>query len=123
MNITDVLRQEKNWVIIGDTSNPEKYANKIYNEFKRLGYNIISINPYDKDCEFKNLSNIPKKITAIDFCVNVTKGLDILKQYKNENIKYLLAQPGARSVELEQYCIENNILYLEDCALVQLKNL
>ena len=32
MNITDVLRQEKNWVIIGDTSNPEKYANKIYNE-------------------------------------------------------------------------------------------
>ena len=84
---------------------------------------VISINPYDKDCEFKNLSNIPKKITAIDFCVNVTKGLDILKQYKNENIKYLLAQPGARSLELEQYCIENNILYLEDCALVQLKNL
>lgn len=123
MNITDVLKQEKNWVIIGDTSNPEKYANKIYNEFKRLGYNIISINPYDKDCEFKNLSNIPKEITAIDFCVNVTKGLDILKQHKNENIKYLLAQPGARSLELEQYCIENNILYLEDCALVQLKNL
>lgn len=49
--------------------------------------------------------------------------MDILKQYKNENIKYLLAQPGARSLELEQYCIENNILYLEDCALVQLKNL
>ena len=48
---------------------------------------------------------------------------DILNEYKNENIKYLLAQPGARSLELEQYCIENNILYLEDCALVQLKNL
>lgn len=123
MNALHALKEEKNWVIIGDTSNPKKYAHKIYNEFKNLGYNIISINPYDKDSEFKDLSNIPKEITAIDFCINVSKGLDILNQYKNPNIKYLLAQPGARSLELQKYCTENNIVYLETCALVEFNNL
>ena len=123
MNALTALKEEKNWVIIGDTSNPKKYAYKIYNEFKNLGYNIISINPYNKDSEFKNLSNIPKEITAIDFCINVSKGLDVLKEYKNSNIKYLLAQPGARSSELQKYCIENNIIYLEGCALVEFNNL
>lgn len=123
MNALDILKQEKNWVIIGDTSNPQKYAYKIYNKFKDLGYNIISINPYDKNSKFKNLSNIPDEITAIDFCINPSKGLDILKEYKNINIKYLLAQPGARSTELHEYCIKNNILYLEGCALVEFKNL
>lgn len=123
MNTLDILKEEKNWIIIGDTSNPKKYAHKIYNEFKSLGYNITSINPYDDTSKFKTLSDIPKEITSIDFCINPTKGLEILRKFNNMNIKYLVAQPGARSFELQEYCTKNNILYLEDCVLIQFKNL
>ncbi|MDO4535448.1 MAG: CoA-binding protein [Clostridium perfringens] len=123
MNILDVLKQENTWVIIGDTSNPKKYANKIYNEFKSLGYNIFSVSPYGGENTFKSLLDIPCEFKAIDFCVNPSIGLKLLKEAKNLNIKYLLAQPGARSPELTKYCADNNILYFEGCALVEFKNL
>ena len=66
---------------------------------------------------------MPCKVRAVDFCVNTYVGLKLLKEAKNLNIKYLLAQPGARSVELAKYCTDNNILYFEGCALVELKKL
>lgn len=123
MNILDVLKEENTWVVIGDTANPRKYANKIYNEFKNLNYNVFSVSPYGGDNTFKSLLDVPCEFKAIDFCVNASVGLKLLKEAKDLNIKYLLAQPGARSVELDNYCSENNILYFENCALIEFKNL
>ena len=103
----------KNFMVIGSTDNPEKYACKIKDKLVENGYNVYCVN---KD---NPISNIEEEIDIIDLCINPKLGLDILKSYSSLlKIKAVLIQPGAESDEIKDFLDNNNVKYLEGCALV-----
>ena len=112
-----------NWVVIGDVTNKNKYASRILNKFKDKEYNVVGIHPKGGEDVYTKLKDVPYNIEAIDLCINSKLGLEYLKEAKDLGIKNILIQPGAESEEIINYCIENNLEYIEDCALVQLNNL
>lgn len=113
----------KNWVVIGDVSNESKYAYKILNKFKEKGYLVSGIHPKGGEGIYKTIKEVPYNIDAIDLCINSKLGIKFIKEAKDLGIKNVLIQPGAESDEILNYCRENSINAIENCALVQLRNL
>ncbi|MGG7143537.1 CoA-binding protein [Clostridium nigeriense] len=122
MEISELIKVD-NWVVIGDVSNTSKYAYKIINKFREKGYVVSGVHPKGGNEVYKSLKEVQYKINAIDLCINPKLGLEYLKEAKSLGIENILIQPGAQSEEILRYCKENNINAIENCALVQLRNL
>lgn len=114
MELKDVM-QLNNFVVVGNTILEEKYAYKIKQELLAAGYNV--------ECVGKELSSINEvsfDIDVIDLCINPVLGLKLLKENQKQ-IKTVVIQPGAESMEIIDYLKDNNIDYLEGCLLVGLR--
>lgn len=118
------LMKYKNWVVVGDVTNSSKYAFRILNALKAKEYNVTGVNPkIGVEGVYKSLEEVPYTIEVVDLCIHPSKGIDIVKQAKALNIKYVLIQPGAESEEILNYCKENDITAIEGCALVELSRM
>lgn len=118
------LLNYKNWVVVGDVINQSKYAYRILEKLKSSGFNVVGMHPKKGGEEiYKSLKDVPFQIEVIDLCINPVLGMEILKEAKSLIINKILIQPGAESEEILNYCRENNIIAIEDCALVQLSNM
>ena len=58
-------------------------------------------------------------IDVLDLCINPNLGINLLKENKKE-IKVVVIQPGAESLDIINYLSNNNIPYIEGCLLVGL---
>lgn len=122
MDIEELMKLKK-WVVIGDVSNETKYANKILNKFKSMGYVVSGVHPKGGESIYTTLKEVPYTIEAIDLCINAKYGIEFLKEAKELGVKNVLIQPGAESDEILKYCKENSINAIENCALIQLNNI
>lgn len=113
----------KNWIVIGDVVNESKYAYKIIRALEEKNYRVSGVSIKDGENVYKTLKEVPFKIEVIDLCVNPKFGINYVKEAKEYGVKYILIQPGAGSLEILEYCKENGIYAVENCALVQLRNL
>ncbi len=102
------------FVVVGNTIQDGKYAKKIKEDLLNKGYKVYAVYK-----ELKSINDIEEEIDIIDLCINSTLGLEYIKECK-KNYKCVLIQPGAESEELINYLKDNNINYLEGCALVGL---
>ena len=111
----------KNWVVVGDVSNSSKYAYKILNSLKNEGFNVVGVNSSDLNIGvYKSLKEVPYKIEVLDLCINPYKGIKIIQEAKELGIEKILIQPGAESVDILDFCEENEMKAVEGCALVEL---
>lgn len=117
------MMKMKNWVVIGDVVNESKYAHKIMKALEDKNYITSGVSIKDGENVYKTLKEVPFEIEVIDLCVNPKFGINYLKEAKELGIKYVLIQPGAESDEIINYCKENNVYAVENCALVQLRNI
>lgn len=122
--IASELMNYKNWAVIGDILNSEKYAYKILNALEESKYNVVGINPRgNKEQVYTKLQDVTFKIDVLDLCINPLSGIEIVKEAKSLNIDKVLIQPGAGSEEILEYCRDNGIIAIEGCALIELSNL
>ncbi len=112
MTLKDIMKY-KSFCVVGDTINNEKKAYEIKHELLKNNYNVVCVGK-----ELPSL-NDTKDIDVIDLCIHPAKGINLLKEYKLKP-KAVLIQPGAQSEEIINFLIENNIPYLEGCALIGL---
>lgn len=112
----------KNWVVIGDTANSEKYAHRILEELKKHDFNVKGVHPKGGSEIYSSLKEVPYSIDIIDLCINSRSGIEYLREAKDLGINKVLIQPGAESDEIIEYCKCNGIDYVKGCALVALKN-
>jgi uncharacterized protein len=118
------LMNHKNWVVVGDVINSSKYAYKILHRLRDNEYNVSGVNPRAKDGDvYKSLAEVPYGIEVIDLCINPALGIEIAKEAKEIGIKYILIQPGAESEEILSFCVNNDIIAIEGCALVELSKM
>lgn len=122
MNAGDLLNY-KNWVVVGDVLNEEKYAYRILNALKEANFNVSGINPRDDSGKvYKTLEQVPYKIEIIDLCINPISGLKIIEEAVVLGIDKVLIQPGAESDEILSLCKNKGIIAIEGCALVELSH-
>lgn len=120
MEASDLLKF-KNWVVVGDVLNKEKYAYKILKELKDNGFNAVGVNmKASENGVYKSLSEVPYNIEVLDLCINPVKGIEAINEANILKIKRILVQPGAESSEILNYCKNSGIISIEGCALVEL---
>lgn len=111
MNLKEVM-DCKTFVVVGNTTNPEKYAYKIKHTLLNAGYTVYCVGK-----ELGSINDVPVPIDIIDMCINPIVGFNILKENKKQ-CKCIVLQPGARNDEITDYLSKNNTPYLEDCVLI-----
>lgn len=122
MNAGELLNY-KNWVVVGDVLNGEKYAYKIFNDLKGAAFNVSGVNPRDSSGKaYKTLKEVPYKVDVIDLCINPISGLKIIEEAIELGIDKILIQPGAESEEILSLCKNKGIIAIEGCALVELSH-
>lgn len=114
MTLEQVMKY-KNFVVVGNTVNEEKYAYKIKESLIKANYNVLAVGK-----ELKSINDVDFEIDVLDLCINPNLGINLLKENKKE-IKVVVIQPGAESEEIIDYLKEKNIAYLEACLLIGLK--
>jgi len=113
MELKEVM-EYKNIVVVGNTINEEKYAYKIKHSLLNKGYNVLSVGK-----ELNSINDVTFDIDVLDLCINPVLGLKLLKENKKD-VKIVVIQPGAESIEIIDYLKEHNIEYIEACLLLGL---
>lgn len=123
MEAKDFLKY-KNWVVAGDVLNEMKYAGRIYQKLNRRGYRVAGLHPKEENPSvfntFQEIEEENEKYEVLNLVINPTRGLDIVQEAYTYGIKMVLAQPGARSYEIQDFCVKHGMEYVEGCTLVEL---
>lgn len=114
MDLQEIM-QQRDFVVVGDTLNQEKYAYKIKHGLEEKGYKAQAVGK-----ELASINDVEGDIDIIDLCINPVKGLQLMKENKKP-FKCIVIQPGAESQPLKSYLEENNLPYIEGCLLVGLR--
>lgn len=114
MDLQHVMEQ-KSFVVVGDTLNPEKFACQIKNAMTEAGYKVQCVGK-----ELKSINDAKGDIDVIDLCINPKKGLQLMQECR-KSCKCVVLQPGAFDDDLVAYLKEQNIPYIEGCLLVGLR--
>ncbi|MBQ2753479.1 MAG: CoA-binding protein [Firmicutes bacterium] len=115
MDMSDVMRQ-KEFVVVGDTLNEEKYACKIKNAMLENGYGVSCVGK-----ELASINDVEAEIDIIDLCIRADRGLELLKEC-TKKYKGVVLQPGASSDDIKNYLDDKAIPYIDGCLLVGLRN-
>ena len=102
------IMEFKNFVVVGNTIDTEKYAYKIKENLKFYGYNVYGVHK-----EYSAIDSIEEEVNPI-------LGLKYLKE-TTKDYKAVLIQPGAESEEIKEYLNSINKPFLEGCALVGIR--
>lgn len=125
MEANELLNTYSRFVVIGVTTDSEKYGYKIYQCLKRHHYDVFGVSPIYKEVEgdvlYPNLNSIPKKVDVAVFVVSPKYGYDYIKQCLELNIHYIWLQPGTYDDEFLAYLDTLPIHYYLDCVLRRLE--
>ena len=113
MELQQVMEQ-RSFVVVGDTLNPQKFACKIKVAMEDAGYKVQCVGK-----ELASINDAAGDIDIIDLCINPKKGLQLLRECRKD-FKCVVLQPGAFDDALVAYLQENKIDYIEGCLLVGL---
>ena len=113
MTLENVMKL-KNFVVVGNTINEEKYAYKIKDGLLKAGYNVECVGK-----ELASINDVTMDIDVLDLCINPNLGIKLLTE-NTKKIGVVIIQPGAESEKIIQYLKEKNIEYIEGCLLLAL---
>lgn len=113
--------------VVGASSNPEKFGNRVLRCYLRNGRVAIPVNPREKSIEgvdcVASVLELPQKVQAISVITPPAVTEEIVKQAIAKGIKNIWMQPGAESPQAVALCRENGINVIADgsCLLVVLR--
>ena len=113
MQLEEIMNQN-NFVIVGDTLNPDKYAYKIKHQMMDHDYHVECVGK-----ELKSINDVSSDIDIIDLCINPIAGLRLLQE-NTKPFKCIVIQPGAQSDDIIAYLKDHNYDYIEGCLLLGL---
>ena len=91
--------KEENTVIalIGASNDKNKYGNKIYQDLRTKGYNVVPINPKEEliegDKAYPSIESMEKLPDIANFVIPPSIALKIAKHAFNLGVKHLWFQP------------------------------
>ena len=122
--ITDLLKKENVFAVVGVSRNPTKYGHQVYGDLKEAGYVVYAVNPnIDEvlgDQCYHSLTELPEKPDVVDIVVPPSVTEKIVKECKELGIERVWMQPGSESEHAIRFCEENGINVVHDvCVMVK----
>jgi predicted CoA-binding protein len=127
--VIDAFLAKKRIAVVGASDRREKWGNKIVRFLVQRGHEVIPVNPGLEAVEglkcYARLEDIPRPadgappVDGIDLVVNPRIGIDVARSAAALRVPIIMAQPGAESPEIAEYCEENGVSYVEACVLVE----
>lgn len=114
----------KRVAVVGASPNPEKYGNKIINDLKAKGFDVLPVNPKYDEIEglkcYKSVKDLPKDVDIIVFVVPPEVGLKVVKDAIEAGFKKFWFQPGAESEEIREFLDKVGAEYIfHRCIMVE----
>ncbi|MDD3262720.1 MAG: CoA-binding protein [Candidatus Absconditabacteria bacterium] len=120
---------DKNFIyaLVGASTNPEKFGNKILKDLIEGGYKVIPVNPNEKEIfgikSYCSLSQIPFSIDVVICVVPSVVTEKIIDEIILLGIKNVWMQPGSESDVAIQKCLHNGINIVHNsCIMIQRKS-
>ena len=111
--------------LVGASNDPSKFGNRIYQNLRNKGYNIIPINPKEKKIEgdkaYASIDMMDSLPDIVNFVVPPQIAIKVAQKAIDLGITHLWFQPGSESDELEELLRKNHgIKYLiNSCIMVE----
>ena len=111
--------------LVGASNEPHKFGNQIYLDLRSKGYDIVPVNPKDKQIEgdqaYASIEMIEELPDIANFVVPPPVAMKVAQEAVELGIKHLWFQPGSESNDLETWLKgTNRIKYLvNSCIMVE----
>ena len=111
--------------LVGASNDPHKFGNRIYLDLRSKGYDVIPVNPKDKQIEgdrtYSSIEMMEELPDIVNFVVPPPIGMKVAQEAVELGINHLWFQPGSESEELETWLKgTNGIKYLvNSCIMVE----
>ena len=119
--LNNFFNKEYVYAVVGASNNTSKYGYKIVKTLYEAGFNVIPINPKEKEIYgikcYPSLLAVNSKIDVVNFVVPPGITLKSLENVKVKNIKKVWFQPGSYDSKCETFCKKNDIKYIKDSCL------
>jgi uncharacterized protein len=113
----------KNTLILGASTNPERYAFKAAESLTAKGHKIFLIgNKPGNVCgvEIESEMKLISDIDTITLYLNPTNQVPYYEYIFSLHPKRIIANPGTENSDLKQMCLNEKVQYEEACTLVLL---
>lgn len=122
-----VIENAKKWVVIGVTTNKEKFGYKIYKRLQAIGVVVYGISPKYREIDgnvlYEKIEDLPDDIEVAVFVVNPKLGVDYVKKCAKKGIKTIWLQPGTVDFQVLQEAKRHNVEVIQSCVLVESKHM
>ena len=115
---------ERVWAVVGASTNPGKFGNKVFRTLRAAGYIVYGVNPrggeIDGEALYLSLADLPVKPAVVDLVVppKVTEG--VVRECAELGLSRVWMQPGAESEEAIAFCRARGIdVVYGACAMVR----
>ena len=110
--------------LVGASNNRHKFGNRIYLDLRSKGYDVVPVNPRDKQIEgdrsYASIGMMEELPDIVNLVVPPPIAMKVAQEAVELGIKHLWFQPGSESNELETWLKgTNRIKYLvNSCIMV-----
>lgn len=108
--IEQFLDRNKIIAVVGASSDPEKWGNKLYRFFKSYYRRAYPVNPHateiDGDKAYPNLSSLPEMPDVVDLVVKPSVAREVVDEVISLGVKLVWFQPGSEDEEAIEKCLK-----------------
>lgn len=103
--------------VVGASSNPEKYGNRIVRKLASQGYTVVPVNPREKEIEgipaYSSVTEIIPTPALVNFVVPPSVTLQVLKSMAGSGIETVWFQDGSFDDDVLAYAHDHfkNVIY------------
>ena len=125
MVLQKLKQQNVRIALVGASNDPHKFGNRIYRDLRSKGYDVIPVNPKDKQIEgdrtYSSIEMMEELPDIVNFVVPPPIAMKRAQEAVELGINHLWFQPGSESEELETWLKgTNGIKYLvNSCIMVE----
>ncbi len=110
--IDDFLAQ-KRIAVVGVSRDPRQFANKVYEAFKKRGYQLYPVNPHMERLEgdrcYASVAQLPEPVDGALLMVPPKVSEDVVQLCREAGIRKVWLGNGAVSPEAVRYCREHEM--------------
>jgi predicted CoA-binding protein len=127
MKSIDILRDFKNFAVLGATTDTAKYGYKIVQRLCEIGKTVYPVSPkYDEVYglkAYKDLLEIERPIDVVVFVINKKFASQYIAEMRELGIGFAWMQPGTYDDILIKDIQSLGIMPIEDCVLIVSKEI
>ncbi|MEI6702030.1 MAG: CoA-binding protein [Deltaproteobacteria bacterium] len=112
--------------VVGASTNPQKYGNKVLRCYQQSGRKVIPVNPNEPEIEgipcAATIGDLPQNVESISMITPPAVTARLIPGAIEKGIKNIWMQPGAEQTEAVALCRERGVNVIADgsCLLVVL---